>query len=258
MTAKELPESGRSCRRRDPRTLLLAFGVILFTCVLLVASDVTARYGAQSLIARAVQRQLGTEHRPSVHLKGTIFLQQVVQGRYDSVRIDVSPLDVGPLRFADVSAELDGVHLPFHDVLVQHTKRVVIDHTTEHAVLRYTDLNHYLTARGDPLTVHSAGPGLVTLTGTVTVAGHSISASAQARLSATGNKLVIVPGQFDTGITGLDNASRILLGQRFSVEIPLSALPFGQQVYHIGVHATGITVDAHGSAVVINPAAGSS
>jgi len=52
--------------------------------------------------------------------------------------------------------------------------------------------------------------------------------------------------------TSLDKAGEILLGQRFTLLIPLHQLPFGQQIT-IAVQGSGITVHTQGSNIVVAP-----
>lgn len=235
----------------DPRIVALGVGVVLFAALLLWLSDYLTRIAAQSLITSTVQQELGAQHRPSVHLDGTFFLPQVVHGVYDHVEIDVRSVQSGPLRIADIHADLHGVHLPLHDVLVRDTARILIDHTEELATLRYQDLDHYFAATDTPLSITTAGHGQVRLTGTVTVLGQQISASADAKITASGNTLEITPTQFASGIASVDNATRLLLGQRFTIEVPLQALPFGQTITRIHPTASGVAVRARGTDVLI-------
>ncbi len=211
-----------------------------------------SRVGAQSLIARTVQQAVGATHRPTVHLHGRLFLTQVVGGRYDDVEIDVRPLNSGPLRIADVHADLHGVYLAYHDVLLDNARRIVIDDSHESVTLRYPDLNSYLTAVGDRLTLASGQGRQLRLTGTVQVLGRSVSASADVKVSAANDAIDITPTQFETGNAGLDSLSRALLGQRFTLHISLQALPFGQHLTRIDTGRDGITVHADGSSVVIS------
>ena len=251
MVRLEQTRRPRRSRLPDPRTLALAVAVAAFTVAMLWVSDSLARVGAQSLIARAVQQGIGTPNRPSVHVHDRSFLLEVIRGRYADVDITAAPVVSGPLRIAEVHAVLHGVRLSLHDVLVRDTHRIVIDRSAETATFHYGDLNRYFAATANPLKVAFARKGEVRLTGTVRVLGTSVSASADARLSFVAGALAITPTQFDLGSSGLDQASRVLLGQRFTVRIPLQALPFGQSVTRIDVARSGILVHASGRNLVI-------
>jgi LmeA-like phospholipid-binding len=250
-------DEGRPGRRRLRTVLLgspvvLGLSVVLGTALLLWGADRLARWGAESLLARNVQSSTGAPGRPSVDVHGTFFLPQVVRGRYDDVEITVRDLSSGPLRLAEVHARLSGVHLSFHDVLVQDLDPIGIDRSVEEASLTYADLNRYLQLTGRPLSVAPADGDGLRLTGTVDVLGRSISASTQVRLSVRTGALAVAPTQLATD-TPLDAATGLLLGQRFTFLVPLDPLPFGQVLTAVEVGEGGLVVRAGGNDVVIRP-----
>ena len=252
MTGSRPPEP--EGRRRGPRrdTVVLALAVLLGTALLLWGADWAARWAAESLLARNIQVATGVTERPTVQVHGAFFLPQVVEGRYDDVGITVRNVTAGPLRIQRVHAELSGVRVSFHDVRVRSVSAVVIEHSAEDATLTYDDLDRYLAATGRPVTVGPAPDGQARLTGTVSVFGHPVSASALARFTPRDGELAVTPTRLDTK-TPLDGASKLLLGQRFSFAVPLQPLPFGQQLTGVHPGRDGIRVTARGSAVVVRP-----
>lgn len=244
--------AGGRGRRPARGTVAVAASVLLGIVLLLWGSDWAARWGAQSLLARTVQSATGVPDRPTVHLHGTFFLPQVVRGRYDDVEITLHGLTDGPLRIDSVHADLYGVHVPFHDVLVRDVGPVPIDRSAEQAFLTYADLNRYLKATDRPVRLEQAPGGQTELTGTVRILGHSVSASARARLSVDNGALQVSPTQLDTN-TALDAASKVLLGRRFSFTVPLDPLPFGQQLTSVQPRGDGVEVTAQGHDVVVRP-----
>ncbi|GGL92939.1 LmeA family phospholipid-binding protein [Nakamurella endophytica] len=244
-----VPPTGAGWNGRS-RTVALALSVVIGTLALLWVADWLSRLGAQSLLARSVQDETGSPERPSVTIHGTVFLLQVIRGRYDQVDVDIPQLSSGPLRLQRVHAELQGVHLPFHDVLVRNARQVVVDRATEDAFLSYDDLNRYLRFTGRSLTVESAGSGKVTVTGTVRILGREVSVSADATLAARGDSVAVTPGRLHTD-TSLDRASEILLGERLTLLVPLDPLPFGQLLTSIRTTEHGLQVQATGTGVVL-------
>jgi hypothetical protein len=242
--------------RKRVRTLGSAVALLALVAALLWVSDALSRVGAQSLIARAAQQQVPTSQRPQVHLHGAFFLPQVVHGVYDDVEIDIAPLTTDQLRIASLHTELHGVHLSFHDVLTRNTGHIVVDRTSELATLRFADINRYLATMGTPVAVSAAGQGQVRITGTVQVLGQRVSAAADAIVRGRGSTLLMTPTRLATGIAGLDDASQLLLGQRFTVQIPLQSLPFGQSLGKITVQQTGVSVHASGTHVPLVPPGG--
>ena len=90
------------------------------------------------------------------------------------------------------------------------------------------------------------------LTGSIQIFGRKVSASAQAGLSAEDGQISVRPTQLDTG-TGIDQASRLLLQQRFAFAVPMDPLPFGQQLTAIDQRRTGLVVEARGSKILVEP-----
>jgi len=239
-------------RRPRRETVLLAATVLLGTALLLWGADWAARWGAESLLARSIQSATGVDQRPVVTVHGTFFLPQVVRGRYGDVEITVDDLTAGPLQIQRVHARLTGVRLSFHDVLTRQAGPVVVEKSREDATLDYDDLNRYLKATGRPIRIAAGPDGQAKLTGTVTVLGHPVSASALARFAPKDGDLAVTPTQLDTD-TPLDRASELLLGQRFGFVVPLDPLPFGQQLTSIRPGKKGVAVTARGSVVVVQP-----
>jgi hypothetical protein len=247
------PAADRRHRGPDLRTIAFALAVLAFIAALLIVSDNLARVGSQSLIARAIQRDMHLAQRPSVHLRGVFYLPQVISGTYDHVEIETGRVHTNQVDVSGVRADLEGVHLRFHDVLVRHVTRILIDHTTESVIFSYADINKYLASIGEPVSIHPAGDQQVRFTGQVSILGRRVSASADARVRARGNTLYISPSRYDSGIGALDSTTALLLDQRLSVRIPLENVPFAQTVTGVDVHDQDITVHAAGRDVVINP-----
>ncbi|GAB3365505.1 LmeA family phospholipid-binding protein [Modestobacter lapidis] len=256
----EQPDGREPSRREDPAplprrrpasgTVALAITVVLGTALLLWGADWLARWGAQSLLARTIQESTGVAARPVVQVHGTVFLTQVVRGRYDDVEVIIRGVSSGPLRIEEVHARLSGVHVPFRDVLVQDPGPVLVERSSAEAVLTYADLDRYLLVTGRPLTLDAAPDGEVLITGTVQVLGRSVSASTRAQLSARDGALAVRPTGLDTD-TALDPASRLLLGQRFTFLVPLDPLPFGHVVIAVQPRDDALHLRTAGTDVVI-------
>jgi len=244
-------EGRRRLRGPRPGGIVVGAAVLLGIVLLFWAADRAVRWGAETVLARAVQSATGVPERPEVHVQGGFVLVQALRGRYEDVEVTVPDLSSGPLRVETARARLTGVHLPFHDVLVQRARQVFVERSVAQASLTYADLNRYLDLTGRPLMV-DAGDGEVRLTGSATVLGRRVTAAAPARLSAEAASLAIRPSEVHTE-TPLDEAGRLLLRQRFTVLVPLDVLPFGQDVDAVEVEHSGIAVRVRGEPVVLRP-----
>jgi LmeA-like phospholipid-binding len=244
---------GGGRRRPDRRLVGIAVGaaVLLGTCLLFWGVDRAARWGAEALLARIVQTATGVPQPPEVEVHGGLVLLQTLRGRYDDVEVRVHGLSSGPLQVDVLDSRLTGVHLPFHDVLLQDPGELFIEHARAQASLTYAELNQYLQATGRPVRL-SRGATMAQLTGSVPVLGQQVTASTQASLAPAGGSLAIRPTEVVTG-AALDAAGRLLLRQRLTVLVPLDLLPFGSDLRDAAVGSTGIQVRARGSQVVLRP-----
>ena len=143
--------------------------------------------------------------------------------------------------------------MPFHDVLVQDIRRVGIGRSVEDVTLRYEDLNAYFAATGRPLQLAPAADGEVRITGSVDVLGHQVQVNAMVTLSVADETLRISPRQINTGSVSLDQASRLLLGQRLTLSVPLGTLPFGHQLTSVTASGDAIRLQAEGTAIIVQP-----
>ncbi len=80
---------------------------------------------------------------------------------------------------------------------------------------------------------------------------HRADRDTRRRITSEQGTLAVYPTRLHTP-TSLDKAGEILLGQRFTLLIPLHQLPFGQQIT-IAVQGSGITVHTQGSNIVVAP-----
>jgi RND superfamily putative drug exporter len=242
---------GSRARRLPARRVVLSVLVVMIAYALVGwGLDWASRIGAQSLIARSIQHAEHLAIRPQVEVRGWFFVPHVVTGQYKEVDVRVQGVQDGPLRLADVRAQLYGVHVPLHDVVASDVTAVPVDRTHETVTLTYADVNSYLHAEGQPLTV-SAGPsGQVKITAHTSVLGHDISVSADAGIRAIPGHLEVRPTELDTG-GPLDNASRAVLGRRLTFDVPTAPLPFGQHVTDIRPGSGSIVVEAAGRNIVL-------
>lgn len=234
---------------RVPRRLVRVLIAVVLVALVVWGLDWLARIEAQSLIARSVQQAEHLADRPSVTVRGWFFLPQLISGDYQEVDITVHDLQDGQLRLATVTAHLYGAHVSLDDVVNRSVTTVPVDRTDEQATLTYPDLNAYLAARGEPVTLGAGPPGQVKITMHTKIFGRGVSVSADARVRATPGALRITPTQLDTGNALLDAVSRIVLGGQRSITIPTTPLPFGQHVTAISVGRTQLTVGAAGQHV---------
>ena len=239
-------------RARRPRLTLMIVLFLITVALLLGAADWLARTAAQNQLADQIQQHTDGSTPPTVTIGGTLFLPQVLRGRYDQVAITFPEVSDGPLRLRDVYAALSGVHVPFRDILTEAQNPILVDHADEQAFLTYDDLNSYLAAVGQPVTVHGDGAGTVLLTGSVQLGTSTVTGTAQARITAAGDAVAVTPTRLVSD-SPLAAVSEVLLGERFTFLIPLDPLPFGEQVTDIQVQEHGFLIRAQGDNLLVTP-----
>lgn len=253
--AEDGPRADRRSGRRRAAALLVpaqVLALLIAVPLLFWGADALGRLGAQTLVARNVGIATGVIDPPDIEVRGRLFLPQVIRGSYEQVDVGIRGVTSGPLRIDRVDAQLRGVRLPFHDVLVRDLGAVGVVDSRTRVRLTYADLNSYFQQTGRPLQISAQDDGEVRLAGTVDVLGRRVEGVAVATISASNGTLRITPASIDTGDTALGGASRLLLQQRFSLTIPLGSLPFGQQVTSVTSTKDALLVNTVGYGIVVN------
>ena len=253
-TAERSKQSGRRHRlSQRGRTAIEVFVFVTAVFFLGWGADALARMGAEALLARNIQNATGVSEPPVVDVQGFAFVPQVVRGAYKEVNVTTRGITSGPLRIDQVDSQLFDVRVPFHDVLVQDIRRVGVGRSLEDVTLRYEDLNAYFEATGGSLLLAPGENDETQLTGTVDVLSQQLTVRATVSLSVVEETLRITPREIDTGSTALTRASRLLLGQRLRLTVPLGTLPFGHQLTDVVTSTEGIRLRAEGSAIIVQP-----
>ena len=207
--------------------------VIVVIVGLLVIADRVAVVEAQSTVAARIETDQHLSQRPDVSIRGFPFLTQAIGGRYTHVTLTLHDLRDRTVPVQTLTVDLRGVHVPLGSVFSHHVTRVPVDRAAATVLISFADLNSYFGTRH---LVVSRGPdGQVAVSGSVTVAGHTVSASGSGRIDVRGSDLVVTVGH------GLD------------LTIPLGGLPF--RIALVGAKATkaGIVVQATASGLVLHP-----
>ena len=244
---------GRGLSPEHRRLLLQVLGLIVVVALLLWGADTMARIRAETLLSRNIQDATGVEVPPEVDVQGTFFLPQLIRGSYSEVNVTTEGVTGSPLRIDRVESQLSDVRVPFHDVLVRDIRRVGVGRSEENLDLTYQDLNAYFAATGRRLTVAPGRDGTVRISGDIVIVNQTVPLSADATLSVEGDALRISPESLNTGSGSLDAASRLLLGKRLRLLVPLGTLPFGHQLTGVSADADGVHLTATGTDIVVEP-----
>ena len=222
------------------------FSIFLLVVLLLVADRFAARVAGQ-VVADRIKASQHLTTPPTVKIKGFPFLTQLVNGRYDDV--DASAVDIrnGKVRATALTLHLYGVHVTATDVLSQSVKTIAVDRADGSVQLSYADINALV--KPDGVTVKAGKDGVVTVSGSVVVAGRRFKGSGSGSVEATpaGMKVTI------SGLkaAGVPAAVTSLLVSKLSFVIPNTSLPYGIKVKTVVVNPTGVDVGAAADAFVI-------
>jgi hypothetical protein len=166
--------------------------VIVVLVLLAVVVDVAARNVAEQRVARRLQRTFDLADEPSVSMRGTPFLLQLLRG--DIPRIVMSTDDVRSedVTLDDVEVEMRRVRFSPADV-VDGSGRVTVAEGDGEAAITEASLNEALDASGAPFTVSLDG-------------GDVIATAADAGIEATGS-VSLEAGALSLGAEGLPSVT---------------------------------------------------
>lgn len=224
---------------RAGRRILVA---VLVLVVVLVVGDRVANYVAEQQAASTIKTSQHLPADPDVSIGGFPFLNQLATGHYDE--ITVTAKDV-PLSKAGLALQVSRVQVVLHHLTVSRSfSRVRAATANATAVITYADLSHTLG-----LQLSYAGGGRVKASKTVTIAGHSLTATLSARPQLADETLSFGA----VAINQLGAIGSVLtktLTKAFDLTIPLQGIPFDVRVRSLQVGAQGLVIVLTGSNLV--------
>ncbi len=219
------------------KRLLITLAVI---ALVLVVVDRIAVTVAQGAIASQVSASGELSGGPGVSIGGFPFLTQALSGNYSSIEVHADGL-AGNRGVSQFDASLTGVRLPLSAVLSGSVDRVPVDLLTSRAVLPYAELEKRVAKRR--LTLSPAGD-LLRVTGSVTVLGRTLSASALSSVEVSGNNVRVTAQRFEVGAKAADAVLTAALGKRLDFTVGVGKLPYGLVLRSVSVTPTGIMAAA--------------
>ena len=226
---------------------------VLTSLVVLVVLAVGADRLSLVLTERAVASQLQSSgslsSRPSVSIHGFPFLTQALSGRYDDVDLSADEVTAGGGRLSRLEASLHGVHVSLSSALSGSVSTVPVDQLRATVLMSYADMTTQLRDRR--LAV-SRGGDLLRVTGSVTVLGRSVSASALSTVTLSGTSVVVTAQRFEVAGAVADRVLTRALGNRLDFVVRIGALPYGLKLTGVHVAAAGIIATAAADGVVLH------
>lgn len=228
------------------RKLLIGLGVLV---VVLIAADRVAAVLAARAVAERVQSDFGLADRPAVTAHGIPFLTQVARGKYSDVQVRADGLHTGALARVSVNVRFRGVHAGLADIVRQQISSVPVDQVAGSLTIPYDVVAAVSEIPGLSITPTADG---LTLRGTVSALGQSITASVSGRVTLVDGDIVITPGSVAGAGSALPPQVASALASRFSIRIPAGSLPLGLTVDDVRAGSHGLSVTAHVDQVVLH------
>jgi hypothetical protein len=226
-----------------------AFLVTLLTLlVLAVAADRIALVVAERQVASQLESSGRLSSKPDVTVRGIPFLTQALSGRYDDVELAASEVTAGGGRISQLDATLRGVHVPLSDALSGSVQAVPVDSVRATVLLSYADLTAQLRDRG--LSVSPAG-SLLRVTGSETVLGQTVHASAVSSVALRGTSVVVTAQRFEVGNSVANQLLTSALVGRFDFTVRIGTLPYGLELSGVRVDPRGVVATAAGTHTVL-------
>jgi hypothetical protein len=220
--------------------------VVLVLAVLLVVADRVSAVVASHEVADQVAADQSDCGKPGVDIGGFPFLTQAIAGRYDDVTLTTQcTVGDGPtIHLAPVVVHLDGVHLGLSAIVHHAVRSVPVDSATGSVTIDFSELDQQ--ALGQKLTFSEGPNHTITVTGTLTVAGHSISAHGAGSVSISGGSLHISVSSVSTPAGTVDP------GGLFDLSLPVPALPFHLASVGVSASSEGVVLSAHADHLVLS------
>jgi hypothetical protein len=223
---------------------------LLVLAVLLIAADRIAVVIASRAVASKLQDTGELSVRPDVSFGGFPFLTQVVRGRYSSVEVRASDVTAGGDRLSGFDATLTGLRLPVSAALSGNVSQVPVDRVSARVVVSYEDLQRRIRDRR--LTLAPGADGLMRVTGSVTVLGRTVSATAVSSVRLSGTAVVVTAQRFEVGASAADAVLSSALGKRLDFTFRIGRLPYGLRLEGVRAEQRGVVATASGTDTVLS------
>ena len=228
----------------------LLVALVVLVGLLLVADRVGARLAAQA-IASEVQSASRLTSEPDVDITGFPFLTQAIAGRYDRVEVSAREVPAGELTLARLDATLSGVQVSLTDAVSGSVQRVPVEGVRARALVSYEALA--LRSGERSLTVAPADGDRVRVTGSLDVAGRTLSVVAVSRVEVVEGDLLVTAEEYEVGNETADRLITRAIGDRLDLRIPVTGLPYDLEVTDVDVQPDGVAVVARTGATVLSP-----
>ena len=217
------------------RRLLVA---LLVLGVLAVAVDRVVLVVVQRSVATDLQASGELSAPPTVRIAGFPFLTQAARGRYDRVEVRTALQERGGVRVERLDVVATDAEVRASEALRNGVTRVPVSGLTATGLVTYADLV------GDRGLVVTPVAGGVRVTGSVTVLGQRLSASATSDVRLDGSTIVVTARTVEAG--GVQVPAGLL-----DLRVPVGRLPYGLRLTGLSARADGLALAARSGPTVL-------
>jgi hypothetical protein len=204
--------------------------LLLILVVVVVGGDFLVGSIAEARLAEVAQQRLGLTERPTVDLKGFPFVYHALRRRFPGTSIEGRDVRVQGLEVERFTLELRDVRFDSTAAVAGGGGTLRARVGTGTVEITQEALGAYLERRDVPFRVELLGSSRARVSGTATVLGIEVNASAEGELAVAEGSLEFRPERVEVGD---------------GIEVPASALAFRVDVPEVfpGLSYEGITVE---------------
>lgn len=247
-------------RRRWGRRLLVTLIVLLIIVggILVVADRLGVSFAEREVATRVAQQvadQGASSAEPEVTIEGIPFLTQVLDGKYQEIKILLRD-------FAGPAGQNRTIKMPLLDVRAKDVRadlntirtgqgQVTATSVTGTGTVGYDNLSALVGKEGVQL---SEKDGKLLVTAPLTVAGQKTEVTGTANLTVAGNKVQMRFEQVTApGLPNVPFIKNLLnsYARQISVDLEVPALPLGLKVTKVQPTPAGLVVDAGAGEVAL-------
>ena len=227
------------------RKLLIAVVVLL---VLGAGADFVAARVFEDRVTDALQREYDLGRRPVVQVRDFPFLPHLATGRFSTIDVAATDAQARGIKAARLQLTLHGVRVP-REVMLGESGRITVERADGTIELTEAEVNRLLADRlqGGTLTIKEGG---VELTAQVPLLGQTLEAVVGGKLAARGGGVAFTPTAIRVnGLGRLDPATKDLLSDRFTFQVPLPELPAGVRLERVDTRPGAVVLSGRAASV---------
>jgi hypothetical protein len=239
-------------RRRWPWVLLVVAALL---AVVLIVADRVAVGMADTAVEKRLAEQAPFDagnNKPHVSINGVPFLTQAVSGKYDDIEVAGDALRIEQVSGIVLDAHMHGVHVPLSKAVSGHVASLPIDRVDASVGIPFAEAARLTGIRG--LTLSAGQQGALHVSVPVTVPGSTaaVTASADAAVSISGNRLSYAVRQITVDGIAVPPEVTSAVAAQMNGAFTVPPLPYHLRITGVTAMASGVRVTAAVQHIVVD------